>query len=311
MIRAAWAVVGLLVAVVICSGPMPATAEQQVVSPTITLDRSRVHPGEKVIVVFSDWQSRSATVAVCGNLARRGSTDCNLVDGQGVALAIGAPRMIAEFVPTLPPVPCPCVVEAWSTAHTEVAFAPVEIIGAPIGPILGSPVVAPLAVSLRVERSAKGAIERLRAALGGPTTYEVTLTLQNQSGGDLSDISVNAQVGRSPTDVIKSFDLSPPPIIPAGHVLTQRTHVTVPAPSIGRMVWEVTVSGSGPPVHTAARASASAGGLVAVAALFIADLVMMVGRRVLRRQGVGKKAVAEHPGPPTLRVVFASASSAA
>jgi hypothetical protein len=52
--------------------------------PSITLDRSEVSVGDPVIVSMYDFTGQQVTVAVCGNLGKRGSTDCNMTSSSAV-----------------------------------------------------------------------------------------------------------------------------------------------------------------------------------------------------------------------------------
>ncbi|GAC1594018.1 MAG: hypothetical protein NVS3B21_15630 [Acidimicrobiales bacterium] len=299
----------LLSAIFVFAGTTPAIAEPPAGSaPTIILDHNKVRPGEKMIVMFNDWQSRSATVGVCGNLARRGSTDCDLVNGQGVSLAIGAPRMITEFVVTLPPVPCPCVVEAWNTAHTEVAFAPLEIIGAPVSAVVSPSSATPLALSVRVVPAPKGIVERVRAGLGGSTAYDVTVSLRNQSQGDLSDISIDAIAGRSSTDITKSFDVAPPRLVAVGQTWTRHTRVTLPVLSLHAISWEVTASGSGPTIHALAVTRETPWGLAVAGLILVTDVSLIVGRRARRGRRSQERPSEQSGQLPRLRVVRSDAA---
>lgn len=120
--------------------------------PSISLQASRAEPGHRVAVALSGWRSRNVTLAVCGNLARRGSADCNVASSQSVRLFEVAAPTRAELVVFSPPVSCPCVVRASDAAQNEVAVAPIELAGVPIGPVVG-PVFGPLIdVSLAVVR---------------------------------------------------------------------------------------------------------------------------------------------------------------
>ena len=72
---------------------------------------------------------------MCGNLAKRGSTDCNMPASQGVRLYHVDDSPLTAFVVSAPPGTCPCVIRA-SSDTGEVAYAPIEIRGVPTGPVV-------------------------------------------------------------------------------------------------------------------------------------------------------------------------------
>lgn len=303
--RAVWAIFGLL-AIPVIRGPA-ARADVNGAAPTITADRTRVRPGDEVVIAFNGWRSLNATLSVCGNLARRGSPDCDQIDSAGVSLAVGAPRMISEFTVNLPPVPCPCVIEALSIDHSEASFAPIDIVGAPVAPV-ATAAVRPPVLAIAVRTASRGIVEALRSTLGGPTSYDVTVVLHNPSTEPISDLALTASAGRNATSQIRSVDLPSSGIVAAGATWSHVTHVVIPAPVIGHFIWDVIASGSGPPVHAEVRTKATPWGLIAVAGLLVADVTLMVARRVRRSR---RRPVVTQQRRPTLRIVPDAASTAA
>ena len=217
--------------------------------PTLTLDQTVVDPGQQITVIFTGWQGRLVTLSVCGNLAKRGSTDCNMPASQGVRLYHVDDSPLTAFVVSAPPGTCPCVIRAGSDTG-EVAYAPIEIRGVPTGPVVDPfSDEPPLAVTVKAVPDPDGIGATIKSWLGGPTPYEVTVTVQNQATEAFSAVAVNGAVGRSTEVDMAGFDLFPGALA-AGQTWTGTTRVTVPAPVIGEFDWRVLASGAGPVTET-------------------------------------------------------------
>ncbi|MDP1792639.1 MAG: hypothetical protein Q8K63_00770, partial [Acidimicrobiales bacterium] len=159
--------------------------------PTVRLDRSRVALGERVMVILEGWPSqRTVTITVCGNAARRGSVDCAVTRSQGYGISEFDRVHASSFEVAAPPAPCPCVIQVSNSTFSEVAFTPIEIVDHAVGAVVAGAVDAPLSVELEVRRAKQGVVGWLRSALGGPTTYAVTVVLRNRVGEALNDINL-------------------------------------------------------------------------------------------------------------------------
>ena len=120
------------------------------------------------------FTSQQVTVAVCGNLAKRGSSDCNMPQSQSERIRANEDVTLTQLFVQPPPVPCPCIVRATGT-NGEFAIAPIDLVGHPIEAIV-SPDDGPLVeVGLAVERRSEGFSGSVRAGLGAATTYAVTV----------------------------------------------------------------------------------------------------------------------------------------
>lgn len=284
----AGAVVAVAVAVATSMGAPTADA-QDVEGPTVALDRPTAAPGEQVVVGLRAWSSDVVTLAVCGNRAERGTSDCNVVNSQGVRTVRDGDATAASFLVSAPPVPCPCVVRASSTEGDEVATAPLEVVGHPTGSTPRAPAALPggeplLDLSIDARPARVGLLQRLRAALGGPTTYDVTVAVRNLSGEVLSDISLSGSAGRSIGGVVATVYL--PPLVALDPWSTWEEVVTVelPAPAIGGYTWQITASGTGPPARAEEQARLAPLGLLLLAAALVGDVVAMVVRAARARR---------------------------
>ena len=264
--------------------PTQAGARASKVSgPTISLDRSELQPGQRVVATLSGWTARSVTLSVCGNLARRGSADCNVIASQTVKLVNPAAPTLTELVAFAPPTTCPCVIRASSAGQEEVVFAPIELAGVTVGPVVSPVVESPITVSVAVRAAPRGFVGAVRAALGGPTDHMVAVTVRNISAEALSSISLTGSAGRSRSDDAVSFDIPPPGGLAPGQTWEHEVRVTLPAPVLNRSSWRVIASGAGEAATTEVVARRVPMGFVILAAVFVVDVVAMMWHFTARR----------------------------
>ncbi len=174
-------------------------------------------------------------------------------------------------------------------------YAPIEIRGVPTGPVVDPfSDEPPLAVTVKAVPDPDGIGATIKSWLGGPTPYEVTVTVQNQATEAFSAVAVNGAVGRSTEVDMAGFDLFPGALA-AGQTWTGTTRVTVPAPVIGEFDWRVLASGAGPVTETSSSSRSVPWLLIALVLLLVGDLVAVVVRWVQRR----RTRRAQRGGPPT------------
>lgn len=250
--------------------------------PEIQLDQTTINPGDAVMVTLSGWSGRVVTISVCGNLARRGSTDCNQVASQGIGLNRDGSPTLSDFVVALPPTTCPCVIRASSTTHDAVALVPIELVGAPVGPLVGSPASSPVSVSLGARRASAGLVSSLRSALGGPTGYEITVLVQNRSAETIEGITVTGAARRGSKDV-ETLEVATSGPLEPGETWEHVARSTLPAPAVGTFRWEITASGGGPAAHAEVATDISPTWLFLLALVLVVDLVAIAWRRMKRR----------------------------
>jgi hypothetical protein len=277
-----WATAALALAVL-----APALAGAQAAEePTIGIDRPAVRPGEQVMVTLTGFTGRVITVSVCGNQGARASADCNQVASEGIGRNRDGSPTRRAFVVLAPALPCPCVLRAATTASDEVAVVPIELIGHPVGPVVAPAGVDPVTVEVSARRAPSGVLGVLRAALGGPTPYEVTVAVENNSGHRLEHL-VLAGAARRGGDDVADLELPVAEAIEPGARWERTVRSTVPAPAVGSVTWEVTASGGGP----STSASTTSGGtpilLLLVVLAFVVDVIAITWRRVQRRRRPG------------------------
>lgn len=278
------AVSGVVLGLAVAHGGLSAAAQDEGVvdGPTISLDRSTMQPGERVLVTLDGFRGSAVTISVCGNQARRGSADCNMTASEGLGLDRDGSSTITEFPVAAPPVTCPCLIRASTTSFDEVALTPIELIGHPVGPVVGVVAREPLVVSVSARRSPRGSADSVRSSLGGPTAYDVTVSVRNRSTETLAPLTLTGSATRGDDDVA-TLDLPRPGPIGPGETWTRVVRATLPAPVLGTFRWRVTASGAGPAAHAEVATSDLPVALLVLALVFGVDIVAIAWRRIRRR----------------------------
>ena len=309
---AAWrALAGVLIGcgVAVVAQPVVAvpSGSEQVV-PTVALSVTEAEPEELIEVTISGFSSRVVTVTVCGNDALRGSGDCNMAASESTPINDdGSPRFVRLIV-SPPPVPCPCLIRVSSPTNDQAAVAPIVLTGHPTGPLVPAAEPAlPLVVSIRADRSSGGLLDSIRASLGGPTAYDVTVTIRNTATHVIDGIGVAATAGRRQGPVLATVDVEPPASIAAGATWEDTVRVELPAPVWGNVRWVADVSGGGPTVEATDDTSSlpvllviATGVLLLVALALGIRLVVRVRNRRRRQRpelGAAEGGVVKHGAP--------------
>lgn len=270
-----------------------ANAGSTITGPTVSVDHTDVNPGDHVIVTMDGFTALSVTISVCGNDARRGSQDCNMIASDGVRLDNDGTSTLARMPITAPPTDCPCVIRVSTPNNDEVAVTPITLIGHPIAPVVkGTTLTDPLAVTISAQPASVGFLQRLRPSLGGPTTYQVTVTVKNTSTESLHHLSVFGAAGRNADDNLVTLHLGEPGVLGAGQTWTQTVSAVVPAPSFGNLEWRVAVSGAGPTINTADTTSQRPTLLAVPAMVIVVNVSFLLIRSRMRRRAA-REAVIE------------------
>jgi hypothetical protein len=279
---------GLLVAVTVLCGAGPATAagdDTVTDGPVVSLDRDTVEPGERVVVTLDGFAAPSVTIEVCGNEARRGSSDCNMAASEGLRIDAGDEPTVVQMPIAAPPVDCPCVLRVSSRATGELAIVPVALTGHPVGPVVEGPSLEGLVdITITAAEAPAGLVATVRAALGGPAPYAVTVSVRNRSVETLRAARVSALAQRSATDTVAVIDFDQPgPILP-GQTWRQTVTVTVPSPSFGTVTWNASVAGAGPTVKATQATHHQPVLLVVLLMVLVVLVAAVVLRRLVRRR---------------------------
>ncbi|MDO8362469.1 MAG: hypothetical protein Q7V88_06195 [Actinomycetota bacterium] len=273
----------LLVSCVVLGAAAGADAQPTTSGPTVTMADTELAPDERVVLTIDGFQAASVTITVCGNEARRGSADCNMVAGRGLRLDDDGTPTVVQVPIEVPPVGCPCVVRVSSRLNDEIAVAPFTLVGHPVEPLTDGPATSdPLVVSIVARPAPLGALERARTSLGGPARYEVTVTVRNRSTAPYSHVSLAGAAVRS-NDLLATLALDDPGVIGAGQTWKQVVSAEVPGPSLGEIEWRVTASGAGPAVTASDVTRQRPLLLIVLVGLLIIDLFVLAVRFLLRR----------------------------
>lgn len=242
--RVATAVVALLALAVtptpaaITAAAAPLASASDAV-PAVTVEPLRADPGSMATLRIEGFESPTVTVAICGNEARRGSSDCDMVASTGVVLAADGTPTLALIPVVAPPMPCPCVVRVTSPGFDEIAVASLEVIGHETAELVSSAQAgASLVVAISASRVAGGLTERIDAGLGGDVDYEAVVTLTNTGSAPVDGIILNASFGRSATDFLGEIVVEAPASLGAGQTWQQVVTVTVPPRVVGTIEWK-------------------------------------------------------------------------
>jgi hypothetical protein len=201
--------------------------------------------GDVVAVTLDGWRASVATVSVCGNSARRGSRDCDLIAAEDVKLSPMEPSTV-ELRLTRPPVGCPCVIRVSDAGEDTVRTVPIALDGVPLEP---QPLIDPasardvLRVSARLLDRGAPWPEAWLPAFAGVARRTLLLTMENRGGETITGIRVNVVVGRSRNrgTPVASRRVAP---LAAGEHRAIRIPVELDAPAWGDYVVYGTVSGA-------------------------------------------------------------------
>ena len=261
--------------------------------PTVQVRPGRAQPDDQVTLQISGFSSPYVTASVCGNNALRGSSDCDMSASEGNELAADA--LVSRFTMPIsaPPTACPCVVRVVGADQAEIALAPLEVIGHPVGPLTEAPSLEGLVDAVVTAREQpSGFVDVLVASLGGDTTYEVTLLVRNRSPESLSAVLARGSAFDSDQNALVSFDLGNAPPIAPGQTWTTSALVVIPTPSIGSVEWAVDVIGAGPALVGSTTTQHRPVLLIVVLGLAVLSLSAFVARRLMRRHAARSEAQA-------------------
>jgi hypothetical protein len=267
--------------------------------PTVLADRTEVQVGERLGVTMSGFESSVVVIAICGNDGRRGSVDCDNLGSQAREINDDGTPTLGALLVTAPPMPCPCVIRVSSDDNTEVAVTPVTLVGHPVAELVEpSEFVQPLAAEIDAVRLVGGVADRVRASLGGPLRYEVTVTVRNTATYVVNDVAATARFTRERYSDDRTFAIDDPGSLEAGDSWTQVVEVEVPALTTGEVLWSVEVSGLGTPVIATDTTSHQPVALYLIAVVLLIDLIVLLWRFVRRRRT--RKKVRKPPDNPFL-----------
>jgi hypothetical protein len=266
--------------------------------PSVLVDQQQAKPGERVRVSVEGFEAPYVTVSICGNKARRGSSDCDMVGSKGFELLPDGALTWTRMVVTEPPAPCPCVIRVATSTEDIVSVVPFSVTGHPVEELSGPQTNDPLVEILVAPKPVSdGMVGWMRASLGGATDYDVTVSVHNLTQDTLQRVALDGSVGRDEFDILSSFDLKKPGVLAGGQTSVQTVRVRLPAPTLGTFVWRVSASGAGPTVTTLVDRRDIPWMLIVLVGLLIVDIALVVTRwltaRRVRREARKRLAAAE------------------
>lgn len=274
----------LVAGVLVCAAMGSAVAAQPATTgPRVVLENDELAPGDRLQFTLSGFEGPAVIITVCGNDALRGSVDCNTIQSEGLRLnREGGPTVSSIPVP-VPPMPCPCIVQVADSDNTQIAVAPLVIIGHPVAPTVPpAEFVQRIVVSVVSEPAAVGLADRLRSSAGGATTYDVTVEVRNRSTQRVENIVMSGSAGRSGRNDLVSIDFADPGTIEPGQTWTEQVTTQLPSPVWGSVVWRATAAGSGPSVTATDTTTHLPVLLIVLIVVLVIDILLLVARFILR-----------------------------
>jgi sortase A len=261
-------------------------AAPSVSGPVVTLNHTKVAPGDLLLATIDGFKAQTVTIATCGNEARRGSADCDMIDSKGVRIQDTGSPTVTKFGVFAPPVGCPCVVRVSSQSNDEVVVVPITLIGHPIAPLVGGPSADEPLVGLTITAREKprSLFGWARGSLGGQVTYEVTVTVKNLTTGPLRQVHLYGSVGRNAKDELATFTLKEPGEIGAGQTWKQVLLADVPAPSLSTVQWQIVASRAGPSVTATSTTRHRPVLFMLLMMTLVVDISLLAIRSRMRRQ---------------------------
>jgi hypothetical protein len=230
-------------------------------------------------------------VMLCGDDARRGSADCDLVHAQTrTTSATGG--WGAEIGVAIPPAPCPCVAAAFPNNGATPTTAPIDIVGAPVAPLAQvGPQLTLTVLSLHLE-----GLGPLQAWFGGSPGRTLVLTIKNNSGQDQVNPPIFLAVGKGPNP---SQLVNAPPLgtIAAGATATLRIPVSFPLFAFGTYTLSGTVGYADSQARFSARTLLLPWGLIGIGLAVLLLVAFWLYRR-LRRWSMRRRQVKAGPVGP-------------
>jgi hypothetical protein len=244
----------------------------------LAVDPATAAPGQVLTVTGVGLPgSRDVVVTLCGDLGLEGSADCALGEATGGATSPSG-DLVVQLRASLPPVPCPCVVEATVQGATVPgASTALGLVGAPSAP-LRKPVTAGssgVAIS-RVEL--RGPVGGLAAwlGLGGRALVELTVVNRGSVPVEVGRPAVRLDAGPGTPSAVGAEPIG---VLAPGARRTLTVPVELPAATVGHVYGTIQVAAGG----TVLRAQLSRF-VLPPGALAVAGLVLLLAAGLLARR---------------------------
>jgi|GEM_PF-1297222 len=268
---------------------VPQGAGAEVKGAVIVASPSTVAVGDQVRVDLTGWPEGVVTASVCGNAARRGSTDCDQIGGGSVRVPRNGTETLTVDV-LAPPVGCPCVIRATTTLGDVVRTAPIAVLGVPTGvdiaPAVGAADASVLHVTSQLRNADVAWPQSWFAAFGGPAYKELVLTMRNTGELPLAGLRVAGRVGRQGTNEGEPVN-AVVPVIPAHSTQRVVVPVSLSAPVFGDYSVKGAIYGLAVPVRFVEQTSSEPWAFeigLPLLLLLVAQLIRVRDRRRRRAE---------------------------
>lgn len=271
---------GVLAVLAVAGGT--AVAQSTTGGPTVVLAADELAPGDRMDLQLEGFDGAAVIITVCGNDARRGSVDCNMISSEGLRLNRDGGITQSSIPVPVPPAPCPCLVQVVDSDRSQLAVAPLVIIGHPVAPTVGpAGFVQPLVVEITAEKADVGISDRLRSSAAGATLHDVTVTVRNRSTLPVDQVVLSGSGGRDASDDLVVLGLDDPGTIQPGQTWEATIEAELPSPVWGDYVWQATASGAGPSVTATTTTTHRPWLLIVLIVVLIVDLLILAVRLIL------------------------------
>jgi len=258
-------------------------AQSTTTGPTVVLPRDELAPGDRLDFRLEGFEGSAVIISVCGNDARRGSVDCNMIQSEGLRLNREGGITASSIPVPVPPAPCPCLVRVVTSDGSQLGVAPLVIVGHPVAPTVGpAGFVQPLVVEISAEQADAGFSDRLRSSAAGATAYDVTVKVRNRSSQPVERVALAGSAGRESNEDLVLLQLDHPGTIKPGQTWEATVRAERPSPVWGEFVWQATASGVGPSVTVTTTTNHRPLLLIVLVVVLILDLLILAARLILR-----------------------------
>jgi len=260
-----------------------AAAQSTTTGPTVVLAADELAPDARLDFQLEGFVGSSVIITVCGNDARRGSVDCNMIQSEGLRLNREGGTTASSIPVPVPPAPCPCLVQVIDSDAGQLAVAPLVIIGHPVAPTVGpAGFVQPLVVEVTADKADVGIAKRLRSSAAGATLHDVTVKVRNRSTLPVERVVLSGSGGRDSNDDLVVLVLDDPGTIKPGQTWEGTVQAELPSPVWGDYVWQATASGTGPSVTATTNTSHRPWLLIVLIVVLIIDVLILAVRLIMR-----------------------------
>lgn len=296
--------VALLLAGAVLPLVTPAATAADGLDASVTPNRGK--PGTSVQVVGANWEPGARLqIVTCGALGIGGSASCDLrATYTPIADKKGAFGTVIKL--GRPPVPCPCVVHVSAAQSTAAVDVPVTLVGRPTA-APPTPKPAPAGASVVVTSAQLTGWGPWTSLFGAGPARDLVLTVHNTTGSPIAATPLTVASGAAgeggPTIAEATIGSLAP-----GEVRTLVVPVTLSPGVAGTRTVSGTVEGGG---SFTAETTSYAWGFFVLDALLLAVLLLMLVRRVRRRERPEPAPIGRHSAGAINRGPTATSDGAA